>query len=108
LVKAGIDFQTQYRIKEFNILSPFDFAIFKDGKLLGLIEYDGQQHFEAVELWGGEEQLKIQQERDTRKNQWCKENNIRLIRIPYTEYNNLTIGYLLSFFPELSFSEIEN
>ena len=107
LAEANIDFQTQYRIKEFNILSPFDFAIFKDNKLLGLIEYDGQQHFEAVDLWGGEEQLKIQQERDERKNNWCQENNIRLIRIPYTEYNNLTIEYLLSFFPELSSSEIE-
>ena len=106
LAKANIDFQTQYRIKEFNILSPFDFAIFKDNKLLGLIEYDGQQHFEAVELWGGEEQLKIQQERDERKNKWCEENNIRLIRIPYTEYDNLTLEYLLSFFPELSCSEI--
>ena len=108
LVEANIDFQTQYRIKEFNILSPFDFAIFKENQFLGLIEYDGEQHFEAIELWGGEEQLKIQQERDERKNQWCKENNIRLIRIPYTEYDNLTIGYLLSFFPELSSSEIEN
>lgn len=106
LAKTNIDFQTQYRIKEFNILSPFDFAIFKDNKLLGLIEYDGQQHFEAVELWGGEEQLKLQRERDERKNKWCEENNIRLIRIPYTEYDNLTLEYLLSFFPELSCSEI--
>lgn len=108
LTEANIDFQAQYRIKEFNILSPFDFAIFKENKLLGLIEYDGQQHFEAVELWGGEKQLKIQQKRDERKNQWCQENNIRLIRISYTEYDNLTIEYLFSFFPELSSSEIEN
>ena len=108
LEAANIDFQNQYRIREFNISSPFDFAIFKNGQLLGLIEYDGEQHFEAVELWGGEEQLKIQQERDERKNQWCAENNIRLIRIPYTEYDNLTIEYLLSFFPELSCSEIKN
>ncbi len=108
LEQANINFQSQYRIREFNIASPFDFAIFNNQQLLGLIEYDGEQHFEAIELWGGEEQLKIQQERDERKNQWCKENNIRLIRIPYTEYDNLTIGYLLSFFPELSSSEIEN
>ena len=102
LAKANIDFQTQYRIKEFNILSPFDFAIFKDNKLLGLIEYDGEQHFESVDFFGGEEKLKLQQERDERKNIWCKKNNIRLIRIPYTEYDNLSIQYLFSFFPELS------
>lgn len=108
LEQANIDFQSQYRIRAFNISAPFDFAIFRNNQLLGLIEYDGEQHFEAVEIWGGDEKLKTQQERDKRKNQWCKENNIRLIRIPYTEYDNLTIEYLLSFFPELSFSETEN
>ena len=106
LEKANIDFQSQYRIKDFNLSSPFDFAIFNNGTLLGLIEYDGEQHFESIDFFGGEEKLKLQQERDERKNKWCKENNIRLIRIPYTEYDNLTIGYLLSFFPELSSSEI--
>ena len=108
LTQANIDFKSEYRIKEFNFNSPFDFAIFKQGKLLGLLEYDGEQHFESIEIWGGEEKLKIQQERDERKNKWCEKNNIRLVRIPYTEYDNLAIGYLLSFFPELSFSEIEN
>ena len=106
LEKANIEFQSQYRIKAFNLSSPFDFAMFRDEKLKCLIEYDGEQHFESVEFFGGEEKLKLQQERDERKNLWCKENNIRLIRIPYTEYNNLTIGYLLSFFPELSSFEI--
>ena len=106
LEKANIDFQSQYRIKAFSLSSPFDFAIFKDEKLLGLIEYDGEQHFESIDFFGGEEKLKLQRERDERKNKWCKENNIRLIRIPYTEYDNLTLEYLLSFFPELSSSEI--
>lgn len=105
LEQSNIEFQAQYRIKNFNLSSPFDFAIFNNGVLLGLIEYDGEQHFESIEFFGGEEKLKLQQERDERKNKWCKENNIRLIRIPYTEYDNLTIGYLLSFFPELSSSE---
>ena len=60
-----------------------------------LIEYDGQQHFESVEYFGGEEQLKIQQKRDTYKNQWCKENNIPLIRIPYTKLDTLCIKDLM-------------
>lgn len=102
LEEADIEFEVQYRIKNFNLCSPFDFAIFKDQKLLGLIEYDGEQHFKSVEFFGGEENFKLQQERDEKKNKWCEENNVRLIRIPYTEYDNLTIGYLISFFPELS------
>lgn len=104
----NINFQTQYRIKEFNISAPFDFALFQDNRLIGLLEYDGEQHFNPVELWGGEEQLKIQQQRDKNKDKWCKENNIKLIRIPYTDYDKITIEYLLSFFPELSYSETEN
>ena len=27
--------------------------------------------------------------RDNYKNQWCKENNIPLIRIPYTDYDKI-------------------
>ena len=38
------------------------------------------------------EKIKI---RDAIKNQWCKENNIPLIRIPYTHFNNLCIEDLL-------------
>lgn len=60
-----------------------------------LIEYDGQQHFEPVEYFGGEEQFKIQQERDAYKNQWCKDNNIPLIRIPYTKLDTLCIEDLM-------------
>ena len=89
LEKANIDFQSQYRIKAFSLSSPFDFAIFKDEKLLGLIEYDGEQHFESVDFFGGEEKLKLQRERDERKNKWCKENNIKLYRISYLDIKNI-------------------
>lgn len=60
-----------------------------------LIEYDGQQHYFPVELFGGNEQFQIQQERDMYKNQWCKDNNIPLIRIPYTKLDTLCIEDLL-------------
>lgn len=50
-----------------------------------IIEYDGQQHFEPIKIWGGEEKLKRQQENDEIKNQYCKNNNINLVRIPYTK-----------------------
>lgn len=33
--------------------------------------------------------------RDAIKNQWCKDNNIPLIRIPYTRLNNLSIKDLI-------------
>jgi hypothetical protein len=49
-----------------------------------LIEYDGEQHFNSINYWGGDEKLKKIQIYDTIKNEYAKRNNIKLIRIPYT------------------------
>lgn len=53
------------------------------------IEFDGKQHFESIKFFGGEENLIKTQIRDKEKNNYCIKNNIKLIRIPYTEYLNL-------------------
>ena len=60
-----------------------------------LIEYDGIQHFKALGGWNTEDHLQEIQKRDFYKNQWCKDNNIPLIRIPYTHLDNLCIEDLL-------------
>lgn len=58
-----------------------------------VIEFDGIQHFTG---WNNDENnLLIQQKRDEIKNQWCKDNNIPLIRIPYTKLNTLNIEDLM-------------
>ncbi len=49
------------------------------------IEYDGMQHFEAIEYFGGEKEFKKIQDRDKVKNEYCKSNNIYIIRIKYDE-----------------------
>lgn len=51
------------------------------------IEYDGIQHFEPIDKFGGLNGLKGNQKRDKIKDLYCQENNINLIRIPYTEEN---------------------
>lgn len=53
-----------------------------------------------METWGAWKQnsritLKIQQERDHRKNQWCLSHNIPLVRIPYWERDNITLEMLM-------------
>ena len=68
---------------------PFDFAIKNDSFLLGLIEYDGKQHFEPIEFFGGETALKETQRHDQIKTDYCVKNSIPLLRIPYTEFNNV-------------------
>lgn len=86
LEKLGVAFKEQYIIPELSTSMRFDFAVFnKNQELAYLIEYDGEQHFQSIELWGGEQAFITQQERDQRKNIYCKEKGIPLIRIPYTE-----------------------
>ena len=58
------------------------------------IEYQGEQHYRAVEYFGGEEEFKKQKERDNIKKQWCKENNIKLIEIPYWDFDKIDKDYL--------------
>lgn len=69
----------------------FDFAIFnKDGSLSHLIEYNGQQHYEySDQWWNTKENFDTLQNNDIIKIKYCKENNIKLIIIPYFEQINL-------------------
>jgi hypothetical protein len=78
----------------------FDFAILKNDVLQYLIEYDGAQHFKPIKWMGGIESFTSLKKRDDIKTQYCINNNIPLIRIPYTLYNKMTINNLI--LPETS------
>lgn len=94
LSKNNINFCRQYSFKncltENGFPCKFDFGIIEDNKLLYLIEYDGIQHFEQTG-WN----LERNKKRDEIKNNYCKENNIPLIRIPYTHFNDIIIDDLI-------------
>lgn len=91
LVKNNITHNRQYtftdcrKVKELR----FDFAIFKDNKLRTLIEYQGIQHYEAVEHFGGGEKLKIQKVNDKIKRDYCRDNKIPLLVIPYWDFKKV-------------------
>lgn len=71
----------------------FDFYLLKSEYL---IEYDGEQHFLCSERgWHTKKDLEKVQERDKTKNDYCRKNDIPLIRIPYTQYNDLCLEDLL-------------
>lgn len=53
------------------------------------IEFDGIQHFRPIEYFGGINALNEQINKDNIKNKFCYNNNIKLIRIPYYEYDNI-------------------
>ena len=61
-------------------LLPFDFYL---PKYDACIEYDGEQHFRSVDFFGGDDGLERRKHNDEIKNQYCKDNNIHLLRIPY-------------------------
>lgn len=93
LLENNIPFETQKTFETCRLKSGYKakFDFYVNGYC---IEFDGKQHFQPVSLFGGEEQFKIQQERDAYKNQWCKENHIPLIRIPYTKLGTLCLNDL--------------
>lgn len=65
---------------------PFDFYL-PDYNIC--IEYDGGQHYRPIDYFGGKKRFKYIQQNDNIKNQYCKGNNIPLLRIPYWEFDNI-------------------
>lgn len=47
------------------------------------VEYQGQQHYEAVDLFGGEEGFRLAKARDEKKRALLNANNVRLLEWPY-------------------------
>ena len=85
LDKHNIQYKQEFVFKELD-KKRFDFYLPKNKTV---IEFDGKQHFEAVEYFGGTENFRKQQERDKQKDEFCTRNNIKVLRIPYTEQNNI-------------------
>jgi len=83
------------RFPEYNRKARFDFAVYnqEDKEKFYLIEFDGKQHMQDNNF--GHDDLEKRQKHDEIKNQWCKENNIPLIRIPYTHLKDLCLDDLL-------------
>lgn len=62
----------------------FDFAIFSNGILIGLIEFQGMQHY--YNTYGlSNEDWAYCLERDNKKREYCKQNNIPLLEIKYND-----------------------
>lgn len=65
---------------------PFDIGVYNNNQLLYIIEYDGIQHFEKNHFHNTYNTI---HKNDLLKNQYCFNNNIPLIRIPYNKEYNL-------------------
>ena len=89
LDNKNINYNKEYRFNNCrsnkNSMLKFDFYL-SDYNIC--IEYDGKQHFEENKFFG-HSSFKTIQENDIIKNKYCIDNNIKLIRIKYTEQNKI-------------------
>lgn len=97
--------ETQKWFKECYYINPlrFDFYLPDYG---ALIEYDGGQHYKPVNYGGQSEEKVLEdfnniQKRDNIKNEFCKENNYPLLRIPYYQSDEEIKESLVSFINSL-------
>jgi len=93
LEELNIEYIAEYRVKIDNCQYRFDFYLPKYNLF---IEYDGSQHYNSrfyIGIYKSEE-IGIQKfneakNRDTIKNEYCKNNGINLLRIPYWQSDNI-------------------
>lgn len=93
LKNNGYDIIQQYSFKDCKYKKPLKFDGYCKDKNIAF-EYQGEQHYFPVDFSGnGNDYAKIQYEngliRDNIKRKYCKDNNIKLIEIPYWEYENM-------------------
>ncbi len=88
LNNISIDYNRQYKFEDCKFYKelPFDFYL---PQYNCCIEFDGKQHHQIVKHFGGLEGFIDRKIRDTIKNIYCQQNNIKLIRIPYEKLNNI-------------------
>lgn len=92
LEEFNINYKNNYTFKDgvypdTNYKMIFDFYI-NDSYI---IEFDGAQHYRSMDFFGGEEGLNYNQTHDKIKNEYCRNHNIPLIRIPYWKLKTLNI-----------------
>ena len=93
LQELKIDFIREYKFKDCIYRDQLRFDFYIPNYNL-LIEYDGQQHFFPVDFSGknpekAKEEFELNKIRDSIKNNYCKEHNINLLRIPYNKFENI-------------------
>lgn len=84
-----IDFKQEFSFPDLvdGCVLRFDFAIFKDNKLVGLIEHQGEQHIYANNGWYSEDLIR----HDKMKQEYCLQHNIPLVIIFYKRGYNIQI-----------------
>lgn len=95
LINQQINFIEQYGVSINGSYYRYDFALIDNNKNpIRLIEFDGIQHFDNINLHWGQD-ITATQRRDQIKNEYAFSHNIPLVRIPYWERDNITLDLIL-------------
>jgi len=88
LKRLDIDFEEQIKFDDCKNIYKlvFDFYLTKFNIC---IEYNGRQHYESIEYFGGEQGLLVRKQNDNIKKEYCKKNKIVLKSISYKKFNSL-------------------
>lgn len=100
LEEAGLNFKMEYIFPDLKTHNGrplrFDFVVFDDDNNIDfLIEYQGKQHYEASNKFGGKRGLYQQQYNDNQKRRFCALHDFKLIEIPYTDENLISYDYIM-------------
>ena len=93
LKELGINFKREYSFEGLYLNQGwplrFDFAIFENDKIVALIECQGEQHYFKNSFFLDDSLF----ERDRLKKEFCLNNKIPLIEIPYYDYDKISTEY---------------
>lgn len=87
LENLGVEFEPEKRFPDCRNRYPLPFDFYLPA-FNACIEYDGELHYFIPPGFGGEARLKLRNAVDKKKDEYCKSNNIQLLRIPYWEKKN--------------------
>ena len=94
LQKSDYNFKSEYKISYNKKRYFIDFAILDDNKKIKcFIEFEGQQQYylqKNTNGWNTRDHFEKVKKSDKEKNEYCKEKNIPLIRIPYWDFNKIS------------------
>lgn len=93
LISNNVNYISQYKFEDCKDSRPLPFDFYLPDYNI-CIEYDGEQHFHPVDFTSkgiekAEELHLGVKKRDEIKTQYCEDNNIELLRIPYWNYSNI-------------------
>lgn len=94
LSNLSVEYKSEYIFDDCRNIRPLPFDFYLP-QYNTCIEYQGEQHYKPVRFDKNnsrgtpQERFEELQRRDKIKTDYCKNNNINLIRIPYTDYNKI-------------------